>query len=102
MDSESPLDPYDVNLTRGGPPSIDGHSASLTPFVHDVAAQICYQEVEAHLTASDDSDRSDIREADVMAPAPDDRLLVSLEGICQEGSCLISTDSDAATDMRIR
>jgi hypothetical protein len=27
---------------------------------------------------------------------------VSLKGICQEGSCLISTDSDATTDVRIR
>jgi hypothetical protein len=83
IDSDAPLD---VNLTRGGPPSIDGHSASLTSFVHDVASQFCYQEVEAHLTASDDGDRSDIRETDVRAPAPDDRLLVSLEGICQEGN----------------
>jgi hypothetical protein len=36
FDSPSPLDPYNVNLTRGGSPSIDGHSASLTPFVHDI------------------------------------------------------------------
>jgi hypothetical protein len=83
IDSDAPLN---VNLTRGRPPSIDGHSASLTPFVHDVAAQFCYQEVEAHLTALDDGDRSDIRETDVRAPAPDDRMLVSLEGICQEGN----------------
>jgi hypothetical protein len=102
FDSPSPLDPYDVNLTKGEPPSIDGHSASLTPFVHVVAAQICYQEVEAHLTALDNDDRSDIREADVRPPAPDDRLLVSLEGICQEGTCLFSTDPDAATDVLIR
>jgi hypothetical protein len=39
IDSDASLD---VNLTIGGPPSIDGHSTSLTPFVHDVAAQFCY------------------------------------------------------------
>ena len=39
------LDAIDANLTGGGPPSIGGQSASLTPFVRDVATQFCYQEV---------------------------------------------------------
>ncbi|KAL6843443.1 hypothetical protein ACP4OV_026765 [Aristida adscensionis] len=44
------LDSIDVNLTGGGPPSIGGQSASLTPFIRDVATQFCYQEV-GHLRA---------------------------------------------------
>nr|CAB3486954.1 unnamed protein product [Digitaria exilis] len=44
------LDAIDANLTGGGPPSIGGQSASLTPFVRDVATQFCYQEV-GHLRA---------------------------------------------------
>jgi hypothetical protein len=39
------LDAIDANLTGGGPPSIGGQSASLTPFIRDVASQFCYQEV---------------------------------------------------------
>ena len=39
------LDAIDANLTGGGPPSIGGQSASLAPFVRDVATQFCYQEV---------------------------------------------------------
>jgi hypothetical protein len=39
------LDAIDANLTGGGPPSIGGQSASLTPFIRDVATQFCYQEV---------------------------------------------------------
>ncbi|TVU14659.1 hypothetical protein EJB05_38142 [Eragrostis curvula] len=44
------LDAIDANLTGGGPPSIGGQSASLTPFVRDIATQFCYQEV-GHLRA---------------------------------------------------
>ncbi|AQK43530.1 desiccation-related protein PCC13-62 [Zea mays] len=44
------LDAIDANLTGGGPPSIGGQSASLTPFIRDVATQFCYQEV-GHLRA---------------------------------------------------
>lgn len=39
------LDGIDANLTGGGPPSIGGQSASLSPFIRDIATQFCYQEV---------------------------------------------------------
>lgn len=39
------LDAIDANLTGGGPPSIGGQSASLSPFIRDIASQFCYQEV---------------------------------------------------------
>lgn len=39
------LDAIDANLTGGGPPSIGGQSASLTPMIRDIASQFCYQEV---------------------------------------------------------
>jgi hypothetical protein len=44
------LDAIDENLTGGGPPSIGGQTASLTPLVRDIATQFCYQEV-GHLRA---------------------------------------------------
>ncbi|GJN03055.1 hypothetical protein PR202_ga20458 [Eleusine coracana subsp. coracana] len=44
------LDGIDANLTGGGPPSIGGQSASLSPFIRDIATQFCYQEV-GHLRA---------------------------------------------------
>lgn len=39
------LDGIDANLTGGGPPPVGGQTAALNPFVRDVAAQFCYQEV---------------------------------------------------------
>jgi hypothetical protein len=44
------LDAIEASLTGDGPPSIGGQTASVTPFVRDIATQFCYQEV-GHLRA---------------------------------------------------
>jgi hypothetical protein len=88
-----PPTPLDANLTRGGPPSIDGQSASLIPFIHDAATQCCYQEVEAHLTASNAATDGRIRqiEADTGARAP-----------CVSALESYAADADVNTDSPLR